>query len=185
MIGRKNIVFGFLYLVLTAALGPVMVGNLDAINAATSEKQAAMGAVQLMKDSGYENQETLEPMTPAQIARANTDALLGLNKQLNAQAPNIAIKGGPHAHGNLEALLNIVAGLVLMFLTVGNWFKQLISWVFILGALLHSGVLYLVVVFEQGWAGQILATGIGPILVLLGLLLAGIAAAIGFRAPQS
>ena len=36
--------------------------------------------------------------------------------------------------------------------TVANWFKQLISWVFIAGALLHSGILYMVVVFNQAWA---------------------------------
>jgi uncharacterized membrane protein YgdD (TMEM256/DUF423 family) len=72
-----------------------------------------------------------------------------------------------------------------MFLTVGRLFKLVISWVFILGTLLHSGVLYLVVVFELGWAGTILGTGIGPILLLLGLLLAGVAAAIGWKAPQT
>ncbi|MGD8515170.1 MAG: hypothetical protein PVF52_06125 [Granulosicoccaceae bacterium] len=185
MPGRINIVFGFLFLVATAALGPVMVQNLPQIGEAQAGKQAAMAPLQLAADTGFENAETLEPMTAAEIAQMNAKALLALNKQLNAEVPNTAIKGGPHAHGNLESLLNIVVGIVLMFLTVGRLFKLVISWVFILGTLLHSGVLYLVVVFELGWAGTILGTGIGPILLLLGLLLAGVAAAIGWKAPQT
>ena len=181
MTGKCNIIFGFLFLVVTAALGPVMVQNLPAIGDAQADKQKYMGALQLAADSGYENQDTLEPMSAAEIAKANTAALLALNKQLNSQAPNTAIKGGPHAHGNLEALLNIAVGVVLMFLTIGVRFKQVISSVFIVGTLLHSGMLYLLIVFDQAWAGMILGTGIGPILILLGLLLAGIAAAIGWQ----
>jgi hypothetical protein len=48
-------------------------------------------------------------------------------------------------------------------------------------ALLHSGMLYPTIVFEQPWAGQVLATGIGPVMLLTALLLTGMAAAIGFR----
>ena len=161
MTGKYNIVFGFLFLVLTAALGPVMVNNLPAIGEAQAGKQQVMGALQLAADSDFENAETLEPMTAAEIARANAAALL--------------------AHGNLESLLNIVVGVVLMFLSVGIRFKQVISSVFILGTLLHSGAMYLAVVFNLAWAGTLLGTGIGPVLILLGLLLAGIATAIGWR----
>jgi hypothetical protein len=48
--------------------------------------------------------------------------------------------------------------------------------------LLHSGILFLAVMLDQTWAFTVLGTGIGPVLVLLGLLLAGIAAAMGMRA---
>jgi len=89
------------------------------------------------------------------------------------------IKGGPHAHGNLEALLNIAVGLTLGFLAVGTLFKQIISWCFILGTLFHSGLLYLERVFQLEWAGSLLGTGIGPVLLLVGLLLTGVAAATG------
>ena len=179
MTGKCNIMFGFFYLVLTAALGPVMVNNLPDISTAQQGKQAAMAPLQLAADSGFENQETLEPMTDGEIARANAKALLALNAQLNSLAPNTAIKGGPHAHGNLEAMLNIVVGLVLLVLTIGVRFKQIISAIFIVGTLLHSGVLYLGVVFDMGWAFTVLGTGIGPVLILLGLVLAGIASVIG------
>jgi len=181
MTGKYNIVFGFLYLVLTAALGPVMVNNLPDISTAQQGKQAAMAPLQLAADSGFEDQETLEPMTDGQIARANTKALLALNTQLNSLAPNTAIKGGPHAHGNLEALLNIAVGVVLLMLGISRRFKQAICVIFIAGTLLHSGVLYLGVVFGMGWAFTVLGTGIGPVLILLGLLLAGIASAMGIR----
>jgi hypothetical protein len=178
---KLNIVFGFLFLVTTAALGPVMVENLPAIGEAGAKKQAAMGPLQLAADSEFENQETLEPMTASQIAEMNAKALLALNTQLNAQLPNTAIKGGPHAHGNLEALLNIAVGLVLLVLTIGSGFKWLISLTFVIGTLLHSGVLYMAIVFEQAWAGTLLGTGIGPIMILAGLLMAGVAACFGLK----
>ena len=180
MIGKKNIVFGFLYLVLTAALGPYMVkGVFPDLQKAGGAKQEQMAQLQLMASNDFE--EDLEPLSAAAIARRNTAALLALNGQLQTLDTLNSIKGGPHAHGNLEALLNIAAGLVLCFLALGRAFKQLISWTFILGALLHSGVLYLGIVFKQAWAMQLLGYGIGPILILLGLLLIGAGALVGFR----
>ena len=184
MPAKINIVFGFFFLVLTAALGPVMVQNLPAVADAGANKQAAMGPLQLAADSDFENQETLEPLRAYEIAQMNSKALLALNTQLNAQVPNTIIKGGPHAHGNLEALLNIAVGLVLLFLTVGRSFQWLISLTFVIGTLMHSGVMYLAIIFEQGWAGMLLQTGIGPVMILAGLFLAGVAAAMGLKQPS-
>lgn len=176
MIGKKNIVFGFLYLVLTAALGPYMVVNLlPDINNARVEKQKDVGRLQELKTSNFE--EELEPLSADQIARANTSGILALNKLANSQAP-VELARSAHAHGNLEAVLNILAGLALCFIAVGRMFKQAISWIFIAGAILHSGMLYLGN-FGQNWAYSVLP--VGPWLVLLGLLLIGIAALIGFR----
>jgi len=184
MIGKKNIVFGFLYLVLTAALGPVMILKHSPVVAGAEQiKQEKVGALQQAQASGFE--VDLEKMTTEQIAKANTDALLSLSARLNAQAPIDAIKGGPHAHGNLEALLNIAVGLLLVFLAVPVLYKQIISWLFIAGALLHSGLLYLAVALESSWAQTLLGSWfgmIGPILILLGLLAAGAAAFQGFSA---
>ena len=177
MIGKKNIVFGFLYLVLTASLGPYMIVTMfPDVGVAQVEKQTAVGRLQALKGSNYE--EELEPLTDGQIARANTDGILSLNKLNNAEQPIDSLKAGPHAHGNLEALLNIVAGIVLCFIAVAPLFKQIISWVFIAGAVLHSGMLYLRY-FGIEWADSLLF--FGPWLVLLGLLLIGIAALMGFR----
>lgn len=180
MIGKKNIVFGFLYLVLTAALGPYMVKAVfPDIAVAENTRRENMAALQLMASNGFE--ADLEALSADEIARRNTAAILALNSQLGAQAKLDAIKGGPHAHGNLEALLNIAAGLCLGFLTVAPLLKRIISGLFLLGALLHSGMLYLTIVFELPWAGQVLATGIGPVMLLAALLLTGIAAAVGYR----
>ncbi|MDH5654074.1 MAG: hypothetical protein OEZ39_19610 [Gammaproteobacteria bacterium] len=177
MIGKKNVVFGFLYLVFTAALGPYMVFNmLPDVGSAQVEKQAKVGRLQQLKSSNFE--EDLEPLSDGKIARANTDGILALNKLFNAQQPVDLMKAGPHAHGNLEAVLNILAGLTLCFIAVGRRFKQAISWVFIAGALLHSGLLYLSA-FGVEWFNFL--RPIGPVLVLLGLLMIGVAALIGFN----
>lgn len=177
MIGKKNIVFGFLYLVLTASLGPYMIIEMfPDVGSVQVEKQAVVGRLQALKGNNFE--EELEPLKDGQIARANTDGILALNKLYNAEQPIDSLKAGPHAHGNLEALLNIVAGVVLCFIAVAPLFKQIISWLFIAGAILHSGMLYLRY-FGVEWADSLLQ--VGPFVVLLSLLLIGVAAFMGFR----
>lgn len=183
MVGKKNIVFGFIYLVFTAALGPyIIVSYYDDIGTAEANKQQKVGFIQQAASDGFSID--LEPMTADQIAKANTGAILALSAKLNAQAPVNAIKGGPHAHGNLEALLNIAVGFLLCFLAVHKKVKQTISWVFISGTVMHSGLLYLSTGLDLGWANALMASPvayIGPVLILLGLLFAGVAAALGFR----
>lgn len=181
MIGRINVAFGFLFLVATAALGPLMVNSSGDIAKASAEKRELMGTLQLARDSQFEDAETLEEMSPGAIAKLSARGVLALNKEQNARAPNESIKSGPHAHGNLEAMLNILVGLTLMFLAVPRWLKWAICLIFVAGTLLHSGVLYLVVVFQLPWALTLLQTGIGPVLILAGLALVGIAAAVGLR----
>ena len=176
MIGKKNIIFGFLYLVATAALGPYMlISTAHDVETAYQEKQGPVGRLQSLKTNSFE--EELEPLKADAIARANTDGILAINNILNLQNPQGFMRS-VHAHGNLEAVLNILAGLALCFIGVARVFKQLISWLFIAGAVLHSGMLYLGA-FGQGWAFQILT--VGPWLVLASLLLIGIAAIMDFR----
>lgn len=176
MIGKKNIVFGFLYLVLTASLGPYMVVNMmPELDTALIEKQGPVGRLQQLKENEFE--EDLDPLPAEQIAMANTDGILALNKMTNVQLP-INLMRSAHAHGNLEAVLNILAGLTLCFIAAGAMLKQVISWLFILGAVLHSGMIYLVN-FGQEWAFSILP--VGPWLVLAALLLIGVVAAMKFK----
>ncbi|RMG57471.1 MAG: hypothetical protein D6717_04745 [Gammaproteobacteria bacterium] len=182
MNGKLNIVFGSLYLVFTAALGPYMVTRvLPQVDEAAGARQEALSKLQLAAQSEYENQETLEPMSDGEIARMTADALLRLNAWLNSRAVVDGIKGGPHAHGNLEALLNIVGGIVLLMMTAPAWYRTLTSLAFLGGALLHSGALYLGTLFGYGWAWTLLGTGIGPLLVLASLVLLGIGAALWLR----
>jgi hypothetical protein len=183
MVGKKNVVFGFLFLAATAALGPLMVLMYEDWGAANGEKQVLVGKLQQLKaDDFAEDPETLEDLTARQLAIANTEAILAMNKLNAAEFEIDFIKGGPHAHGNLEALLNIVVGITLCFIAAPLLLKQAVSLMFILGTLLHSGLLYLERVFMLPWANVLLSTGVGPILVLLGLVLIGVLAVRGFQA---
>ena len=171
--GKKNVVFGLFYLVLTALLGPYMVVTyFGPLQEASKVHAAAVGELTLAVETGVEGQ----------IAQAQSDAILSLNRQQMAAEPIDQIKGGPHAHGNLEALLNIVVGVLLGFLVVGTAWKEAISWLFIGGAVLHSGMLYLGTVLGQGWAWAVLNTGLGGLMLLAGLLVAGAASVKGFEA---
>ncbi|MFZ5877450.1 MAG: hypothetical protein ACOYXU_13735 [Nitrospirota bacterium] len=171
--GKKNVVFGLFYLVLTALLGPYMATTyFGPLQEASTAHQAAVGELKSAAEAGVEGQ----------IAQAQTDAILSLNRQQAAARPIEEIKGGPHAHGNLEALLNIVVGVLLGFLVVGSAWKEAISWLFIGGTLLHSGMLYLGTVLGQGWAWSVLGTGVGPMMLLAGLFVAGAASVKGFEA---
>jgi hypothetical protein len=58
------------------------------------------------------------------------------------------------------------AGLCPGYLAVATLLKRIISGLFLPGPLLHSGMLYLTIVFKLPWAGQVLATGIGPVMLL-------------------
>ncbi|MBN4080320.1 hypothetical protein JYT31_01515 [Beggiatoa alba] len=178
MIGKKNIAFGFIYLVFTASLGLVMVDKYEDFGKAAQEKQTSVGRLQALAGNDFE--EELEPLNAMQIAKANTAGILGINKLNNTEAEIDAIKGGAHAHGNLESVLNIIVGLCLCFIAVASWLKQLISWLFIVGAVMHSGMLYLGTIFGFEWANTLLETGIGPFAILIGLLVMGFATIKGF-----
>jgi len=182
MIGKKNIVFGFLFLASTAALGPLMVFKYEDWGAANAEKQVVVGALQGLKAGDYaEDPETLDDLSAKQLAIANSESILAMNKVGAAEFEIDFIKGGPHAHGNLESLLNIVVGIALCFIAAPLMLKQAVSWMFIIGTLMHSGLLYLERVFMLPWATTLLSTGIGPVLILLGLVLMGALAFKGFK----
>lgn len=177
MEGKKNVVFGFIYFIATASLGLVMSNMLGTINEKEAAKAQELSNLEQKVQSGFMMAET-----PGDAWReANSQSIMAINDWLKAEGQVGAIKGGPHAHGNLESVLNILVGFLLMFIAAPSAFKQLISWLFILAALLHSGMLYMVVMFQQGWALTVLNTGIGPIALLAGFLLMAIAAGIGLR----
>ncbi|MDH5633883.1 MAG: hypothetical protein OEZ10_12945 [Gammaproteobacteria bacterium] len=183
MIGKKNVVFGFLFLALSAILGPVMIVKyIPDVQATATAKQEKIGFLQQAAESGFE--VDLEPMDAKTLAQANTKAVLALSADLNSQSAMDMIKGGPHAHGNLEALLNIVVGIFLGFVAAKRLFKQIISWMFIIGTLMHAGLLYASRALGQGWADSIMFSPVGPVgpaLIVLGLVLCGVIAITGFR----
>jgi len=178
MIGKYNIAFGFIFLVFTASLGLLMVDMYSGYGKIAQEKQTTVGRLQALAGSEFE--EELEPLSAMDIAKANTHGILGLNKLLNSAAEIDVIKGGPHAHGNLESVLNILVGLVLCFISAAKWLKYLISGLFIVGTIMHSGMMLLARVFDFGWAETLLNTGIGPFAILLGLLVIGVTSCFEF-----
>ncbi len=94
--GRKNIIFGFCYIIITLLMGLFLAFKLG--------------------DSTWAK----EPFAfPRVVMRA------------------------AHAHGNLESVLNIIIGLVVDRLSIGNGLKKGISLLMIFGAVMHSGMLLL------------------------------------------
>ena len=182
MVGKKNVVFGFLFLATTAALGPLMVVKYDDWAVVNTEKQQMVGLLQGLKAGDYEEDpETLEDLQAKPLAIANAEAIIAMNKVGAHEFEIDFIKGGPHAHGNLESLLNIVVGIALCFIAAPLRLKQAVSMMFIIGTIMHSGLLYLERVFMFPWASTLLNLGVGPVLILLGLVMMGGMAIRGFR----
>jgi len=164
MNGKINIIFGFIYFALTAVLGPTML--VPHMGVSMQAMKTASQAVDKVKED-------------VQKGNQNPDyagALSGIMDYLKSEkTPG----KGAHAHGNLEALLNIAVGLVLITLAIPVNFKTLLSIIFLVGAVFHSGMLYLGGIFHMYWAYNF--TIIGAIAIIAGLVGMGIASFIGIK----
>lgn len=171
MSGKINVVFGFFYLALTAVLGPAfLVPQLYENRAAMQAADKSVAEVKTALQAGPAAKETL--------AEKSSAAVVSLFEALKKQ--NINGKSA-HSHGNLEALLNIVAGFLLLYLSIPAAFKNLLTLLFLLGAVFHSGMLYLGMVFGIGAAFKVIL--LGEVSLLAGLVLMGVAAFIGIKRP--
>jgi uncharacterized membrane protein YgdD (TMEM256/DUF423 family) len=86
-----------------------------------------------------------------------------------------------HSHGNLEALVNVVMGLILSLVGRSDQIlEKAASWLLILGALCHSGSLYLAGV-GLGLPSQV--TLVGACSLVAGVVLMIPVAMNGFRDP--
>lgn len=92
MIGKKNMVFGFFYFILTLGLG-MYLAKMHNVPGITDAQKSIMRAA--------------------------------------------------HAHGNMESFLNIAIGYLLCKLDINKWLANFISIILIVGAVFHSGMLYL------------------------------------------
>ncbi|OGW60420.1 MAG: hypothetical protein A2V83_04080 [Nitrospirae bacterium RBG_16_64_22] len=129
-IGRKNMVFGFAYLVATLGLGMFLANKLTS------------GDKEWFANPGRELLRSV------------------------------------HAHGNLESLLNIVVGYIICRLAISHRLAQAISIIFIVGATLHSGMLYL---GGLGMRWAFSATPVGAVALVLGVILMIYASATGIK----
>ncbi len=123
--GRKNLIFGFVYIIFTLALGVFISFKLKS-NPEFAKEGFAF---------------------PRVIMRA------------------------AHAHGNLEAILNMIIGLLVDRLRTTDTMKQVISVSIILGTLLHSGILYILPLVP--FAGKM--TIIGAVLIIFTMVATAIA----------
>ncbi|RME81175.1 MAG: hypothetical protein D6771_08615 [Zetaproteobacteria bacterium] len=87
------------------------------------------------------------------------------------RSPQHGILKAAHAHGNLESVLNIVIGYLLCRLDLEAWIAKAASWLLIIGAIFHSGMLYLAGL-GVGFAGKL--TPIGALSIVATMLLMGI-----------
>ena len=164
MNGKINIIFGFIYLAFTAVLGPAVLIPQLGKNAQSLNNTAAL--VEKVRE-GAQGDFKGADIAPAVVSIFDY-----------IKTSKLSAKGA-HVHGNLESLLNIVAGLVLLTLAIPANFKTLLSIMFLVGAVFHSGMLYLGGVFQMYWAYNF--TVIGAIAIIVGLLGMGIASLIGLK----
>lgn len=170
MSGKINMVFGFFYLTLTAVLGPAyLVPQLYANRAVLEEAGKAVSELQSSVEAGPSG---------ADLAGKDSATIAKVYEALKRQHVN---GKSAHSHGNLEALLNIVAGFVLLTLSIPGSFRALLTILFLAGAVFHSGMLYLGMVFGVGWAFKLLL--LGEVSLLSGLALMGVAVIIGLKKP--
>ncbi len=87
------------------------------------------------------------------------------------QSGQHALLKAAHAHGNLESVLNIVIGYLLCRLSLEPWIAKAVSALLIVGALFHSGMLYLAGA-GLGFAGGL--TPIGGISIVAAMALMGV-----------
>ncbi len=172
MNGKINIVFGFLYLASTAVLGPaVIVPGKGENMAALMETNKVVAEVKQDVEGGASGEEVSKKLAPA---------VVGIMDHIEREGRLAFVSSAAHAHGNLEALLNIVVGVVLSMLSIQMMYKSLLGAFFIVGAVFHSGMLYLAAVFGQHWATNF--TMIGAVALIAGLILMAIASFVGLRA---
>lgn len=120
--GRKNLVFGFVYLIFTLGLGLAI-------------------SVKMQADPSFAKEGFGFPRV---IMRA------------------------AHAHGNLEAILSILVGLIVDRLNVSDSLKRTMSFLVIFGALLHSGVLYVLPLMP--FIGKLAVVGAASLIATMALM---------------
>lgn len=117
-----------------------------------------------------------------------TTLILGLYLAFTARAggpeleedPLREVLGAAHAHGNLESFLNIVIGYILCQLEASSVLLSAVSILLLIGAILHSGMLYLT---GLGVGGAINIAPVGAISLIVTMALMVYIAAVGFKKP--
>lgn len=115
-----------------------------------------------------------------------TTLLLGLYLANKGQSQDPAWEDSPahhllgtaHAHGNLESVLNIVIGYILCHLEVPAGLAKIVSILLLVGAIFHSGMLYLT---GLGLEAAVNLAPIGALSLITTMALMAYLTAIGFK----
>jgi len=115
-----------------------------------------------------------------------TTLLLGLYLANKGQSQDPAWEDSPahhllgtaHAHGNLESVLNIIIGYILCHLEVPPRLASIVSILLLVGAIFHSGMLYLT---GLGLEAAVNLAPIGALSLIATMALMAYLVAIGFK----
>ena len=83
-----------------------------------------------------------------------------------------------HVHGNLESVLNILIGYIICQLEVSSGLASTVSILLLIGAIFHSGMLYLT---GLGVSGAINIAPLGAISLIITMAMMVYIAAVGLR----
>ncbi|MDD5434241.1 MAG: hypothetical protein PH343_02305 [Nitrospira sp.] len=115
-----------------------------------------------------------------------TTLILGLFLAFKAKGGDPSWKDNPihdilatsHVHGNLESVLNILSGYILCQLEANTGLLKTISTLLLIGAIFHSGMLYLT---GLGVSSAINLAPIGAFSLIASVALMAYAVAVGFK----
>ena len=172
---NRNIISGLLLFSISVLLGPYMMRVLpteERTVAVQTELREAFGALRAAQnaldaaqgDPAQADEATSKEDAVASLARAAARASRAhVNYYFgDFRRGNFVMT---HAHGNLMGIFNIIVGLFLARLAVGDRIKLAISWGFIAGSWIMVGALLLGNLFGQRWALQGMIPG-GAIFIL-------------------
>lgn len=138
---NKNVLSGLLLFSISVMIGPWMMGVFasdqlgPAGQALFGEARELQGALAAHEGAADEGAKAAAADNVAVAAGKTTVEQLKYG-QVESRWGNFKFS---HAHGNLQGILNIVVGLVLAQLLIAVKFREVISWLFIVGSWGHAG----------------------------------------------
>ena len=186
---KRNIVAGLLLLSVAILLGPYMMRGLgqeeaqvearDELQQAFAELKTAQEALGQPAPGEFLDGESVADFAAASRRAARAHANFGFAQN---RGDNLRMT---HAHGVLQGMLNILAGLFLARLAVGRWTRFAISWGLIVGSWLMVGSLLIGNLWWQSALSGIIWGGTVLILALYGLTFAVLARGFNIEGPDT
>lgn len=138
---NKNVLSGLLLFSVSILIGPWLMMSFakdqlgPAGMAVFTEARGLQGALAEVEGAGDEVAKAAATEKVA-VAAGKTTIEQIIYGQVESRWGNFKFS---HAHGNLEGILNILMGFVLIQLAIAAKFREVISWLFIVGSWTHAG----------------------------------------------